>query len=218
MMEGIDIPGETIAYARDLYQPEDALLTELREALVPAGLPQIEVGPEEGRLLQMLVAAAGGQRVLEIGTLGGYSGIWLARGLAPGGKLVTLELEQKHADFARGYFERAGLADRVEIRVGRATETLPTLTDGEPFDLVFIDANKDDYDSYLDWAVRLVRRGGWITAHNTLGWGNIHDPANQDASTVAIRRFNQAVADHPKLLATIVPVQDGLTIALKIAD
>jgi caffeoyl-CoA O-methyltransferase len=215
-MEAINVPAETVQYARELYQRDDAVLADLQRELASGDLPQINVGPEEGKLLQMLVVASGGRRVLEIGTLAGYSAIWMARGLAPNGKLISLEMEARHAEVARRYIEQAGLGEKVEIRLGSALETLPTLTDEAPFDLAFIDADKGGYPAYLEWALRLVRPGGWITAHNTFGWNNLPDQSNQEPNVVALRRFNQAIADHPDLLATIIPVEDGLTVALKL--
>jgi len=206
---------DVLQYVRDLYQYDDALLAELLEASHAKGLPMINIGPEEGKLLQMLVVASGGRRVLEIGTLGGYSALWMGRGLAPDGRLITVEISPEHADLARDFIRRAGLDAKIEVRVGPATEMLPTLVPEGPFDLAFIDANKEDYPTYLDWCLRLVRPGGWITAHNTFGWGQVADPTVEDPNIAAIRAFNRAVARHPELLATIIPVADGLTLALK---
>lgn len=215
-MRDLVIPGSVLQYSRDRYAREDPLLIELLRASEARDLPKINVGPEEGKLLQMLVVASGGQRVLEIGTLGGYSAIWMGRGLVPGGRLITLEISPAHAAFARDFIGRAGLGEQVKVRVGPATEILPTLVPEGPFDLAFIDANKDDYLEYLEWCLRLVRPGGWIAAHNTFGWGRVADPAVTDANILAIRAFNRAVAEHPNLLATIVPFEDGLTLALKL--
>ncbi|HYN88794.1 MAG TPA: O-methyltransferase [Ardenticatenaceae bacterium] len=214
-MNDLVIPGDVLRYARELYQPDDPLLLDLLQSMEREDLPQINIDAEEGKLLQMLVIASGGRRVLEIGTLGGYSAIWMGRGLAPDGRLISLEISPKHAEFARGFIQRAGLAGKVEVRVGAATEILPSLEWEGPFDLAFIDANKDDYLAYLHWCVHLVRPGGWITAHNTFAWGSVADPNTTEENVVAIQAFNRAVADHPDLLATIIPVADGLTVALK---
>src|SRR5262249_3110615 len=136
-----------------------------------AGLPAIQVPTELGTLLGILAQAVGAKKILEIGTLGGYSGTWLARSLLPGGKLITLEVDPHHAEVARRNFERTGVADRVIIRVGPALETLPDLRSEAPFDLIFIDADKDNYPSYLDWAVELARPGALIVADNVLQGG-----------------------------------------------
>src|SRR3954447_4644298 len=150
-------PESVDAFLTDLLAPDDDALAGARRASDEAGLPSIAVSPTQGKLLTVLARAIGARRILEIGTLGGYSTIWLARGLAPGGRLVTLEYSPKHADVARSNLARAGLGDVVEVRVGRALDTLPALAAEEPFDLVFVDADKAPYAEYLDWALRLTR-------------------------------------------------------------
>src|SRR5207344_3254604 len=156
-------------YIVGLFGAEDELLATLREEADRTGLPPIAISSDEGRLLQVLLTAIGARRVLEVGTLGGYSAICMARALPPGSRLLTIEIEPKHADFARRYIERAGLTDRIEVKVGRALEVLPSL-DGERFDAMFLDADKEPLPTYLDWALRLVRPGGLIIGDNAL-WG-----------------------------------------------
>ena len=146
-------------YFADKLARADPALTAALEANARAGLPAIDVSPLQGKLLHILARALGARKILELGTLGGYSGIWLARALPQGGRLTTVEYDPKHAEVARRSFERAGVSDRVDLRVGKALDVLPTLrTEGAgPFDLVFIDANKETYTEYLDWAIRLSR-------------------------------------------------------------
>ncbi len=205
------------AYLSRLFAAEDDILRSTRARMQAEGLRPINVSPSGGRLLQLLALMIGAQRILEIGTLGGYSAIWLARALPPGGKLISLEIDPLHAAVARRNLAAAGLADVVEVRIGPALAALTALEQaGEaPFDLAFIDADKDGYVAYLDKAVALVRDGGLILADNTLR----PEMLNPDADGGA-KRYNAAVAAHGALLSTIVPVLrseglDGLTISLK---
>jgi predicted O-methyltransferase YrrM len=200
-------------YVGALYAHDDALLNELREEADRAGLPPIAITPRAGRTLQVLLRAVGARRVLEIGTLGGYSAIWMARALGDDGRILSLEVEPAHAEFARRQLARAGLADRVTVRVGRALELLPAL-DGEQFDAVFIDADKDPMPTYLDWALRLTRKGGLIAADNALWGGRVADPEVNDAATLAVREFNRRFASEPRLDAVVLPVGDGLAIGV----
>ena len=158
-----------------------------------AGLPPINVSRNQGKLLQLLARLVGARRILEIGTLGGYSTIWLARALPAGGRLITLEAEPKHAEVARANIARAGLAGAVEVRLGRAIETLPQLVaEGQgPFDFIFIDADKPGYADYLGWALKLSRRGTVIIADNIVRKGAVIDSASSDAKVQGVRRFNE---------------------------
>jgi predicted O-methyltransferase YrrM len=181
----------------------------LEQLLVPplggfdsADLPPHEVTPLQGRLLELLARLVGARSILELGTLGGYSTIWLARGLADGGRLVTLETEPEYARVARGNLERAGLADIVDLRVGPALETLPQL-DG-PFDLIFIDADKRSNPDYLDEALRLSRPGTLIVADNVVRGGAVADPDASDPTVAGVRRFLELVGTHPRLDATAI--------------
>jgi caffeoyl-CoA O-methyltransferase len=159
-------------YVNNLFVHQDATLQSVRQAIPQKGLPAIYIQPEEGRFLQVLVRANGVKKALEIGSLGGYSGIWIARGLLPGGRLITLERDPHHAKVAREHFVQAGLDDRVEVRLGDAHASLKELAAESPFDFVFIDAEKPGYPAYLDWAVEHVRVGGVIAAHNAFQSGN----------------------------------------------
>lgn len=205
-------------YVAGLFAPPDeALEAALREA-EREGLPSINVSATEGKLLQMLVWISGARRVLEIGTLGGYSATWMARALPEGGRLTSLEKEPRHAEFARRFLERAGVADKVEVVVGSALETLPALLDRpDPyFDMVFIDADKPSYPAYLDWSLRLVRPGGLIVADNVLQGGGVIEPGD-DPVLRATAEFNQHAAASPLLDSLILPNrggQDGILIAV----
>ena len=200
-------------YIESLFAPEDSILATLREEADRTGLPPIAVSADEGRLLQVLLTAIGARNVLEIGTLGGYSAIWMARALPPDGRLVSLEIEPAHAEFARRHIARAGLADRVEVRVGRALELLPAL-DGERFDAVFIDADKQPLATYYEWALRLLRRGGLVIADNALWGGKVFDDRVQDDRTVAIRELNRRMAADPRVTSIVVPTHDGVAIGV----
>jgi predicted O-methyltransferase YrrM len=209
-------------YVADLLVPSDRALDAALAANAAAGLPAHDVSPAQGRLLEVLARMRGARRILEIGTLGGYSTIWLAGGLAPGGRLVTLEYSPKHADVARANLARAGLGDVVEVRVGRALDTLPALAAEapEPFDLVFVDADKAPYAQYLDWAVRLTRPGGLVVGDNVVRRGRVLDPG-EDADVRGVRAFLDAMAHDPRLDGTVLQTVgskgwDGLAIAIRL--
>ncbi len=204
-------------YIENLFAPQDEALEAAVRESQRAGLPEIQVSPNEGKLLQLLAEVVGARRVLEIGTLGGYSAIHFGRALPEDGRLISLEIDERHAEVARQNVERAGLSDKVEIRVGDARELLAQLDENGdgPFDLVFIDADKGGYPEYLDWALRLSRPGSLILGDNTIWGGTIIEP--QDGSTRAIHEFNEKVARDPRLSAIILPLLrervDGLAIA-----
>ena len=200
-------------YIAGLFAPEDELLAALREEADRTGMPPIAVSADEGRLLQVLLMSIRARRVLEVGTLGGYSAIWMARVLPDDGELLSIEIEQRHAEFARRYVQRAGLADRVEIRVGRALDILPSL-DGEKFDAVFLDADKEPMPNYFEWALRLLRPGGLLIADNTLWGGRVLDDAERDEKTTAVREFNRRMATDPRVLSILVPTHDGVAIGV----
>ena len=206
-------------YIEQLFAAEDEALRAARTAMAEAGLPAINVSPTAGKLLYLLARLVGARRVLEIGTLGGYSAIWLARALPDDGRLVTLELEERHAAIARANLVRAGVAERVEIRLGPALATLADMAaNGEgPFDLVFIDADKPPYLDYLEWSLRLSRPGTLIVADNVVQRGAVVEPDGGSVAVQAIRRFNQALAADPRLEALILPMArqeiDGLALA-----
>jgi predicted O-methyltransferase YrrM len=203
-------------YITDSLVPSDAALEEALRQSEDAGLPAIAVSPSQGKLLMILAQMQGALRILEIGTLGGYSTIWLARGLAPGGKLITLEADPKHADVARSNIARTGLQEMVEVRLGKALDTLPTL-DG-PFDLVFLDADKVSYPEYLQWAVRLSHPGSVIIADNVVRKGAVIQADSSDQNVQGVRRFNEILAADTRLSATTIQTvgskgYDGFTIA-----
>ncbi|MFI8432893.1 O-methyltransferase [Streptomyces sp. NPDC079020] len=186
-----------------LVGPDEALDAAV-EASGAAGLPEIQVAPNQGKLLNMLARLQGARTILEIGTLGGYSTIWLARALPEGGRLVTLEADPAYAEVARANIARAGLADVVEVRVGPALETLPVLAaEGYgPFDVVFIDADKPSNPDYLAWSVRLTRPGSLIIADNVVRDGEVVDADSTDPKVQGVRRFTELVAADPALSAT----------------
>jgi predicted O-methyltransferase YrrM len=204
-------------YIKGLFAPQDAALEAAVRKSQRAGLPEIQVSPNEGKLLQLLAEVIGARRVLEIGTLGGYSAINLARGLTEDGILISLEIDEHHAEVARENVERAGLGERVEVRVGDARELLAGLVESneKPFDIVFIDADKEGYPEYLEWSMRLSRPGSLILADNTIRGGSVLDP--QDDSARATRDFNERIANDFRLSAIVVPLirerVDGLAIA-----
>ena len=200
-------------YIASLFARDDDVLAALRESADREGLPPIAISAVTGRLLQILLTAVRAERVLEVGTLGGYSAIWMARGLPASGRLVTIEIDERHAAFARRYFERAGLGDRIDLRIGRALDVLPAF-DGERFDAVFLDADKEPLPTYFEWALRLLRPGGLLIADNALWGGRVLDPATEDDGTRGVREFNRRLADDPRVLGTIVPVGDGLAVAV----
>lgn len=184
--------------------PADPVLAHVLAESDRAGLPAIAVSPLQGQFLHLLAKVMGARRILEIGTLGGFSTICLARALPADGRLVTLEAEPRHAEVAAANFRHAGLADRIELRFGRAVETLPVLErEGQgPFDLVFIDADKPSNADYLAFALRLTRPGSVIICDNVVRKGEVADPRSLDANVLGVRRFLDAVAGDPRLSAT----------------
>ena len=196
---------------------DDPVLSAVLEASDAAGLPKIAVSSQQGKFLSLLAAAIGARRILEIGTLGGFSTIWLARGAGPDGRVTTLEYEPKHAEVARANIDRAGLGDRVEVLVGAALDTLPSVTGG-PFDLVFIDADKENNPSYLEWAVKLTRPGSVIVVDNVIREGAILSPG-QDAVLLGTRKVLELMGEHPQLDTAVLQTVgakhwDGLAFAL----
>jgi predicted O-methyltransferase YrrM len=212
-------------YITDLFVPPDPVLDAALEAAADAGLPPIHVAPNQGKLLAILAQSIGARSVLEIGTLGGYSTIWLARALPPGGVVITLEADPKHAEVARANLARAGMAEVVEVRVGQALETLPQLAaEGRgPFDLVFVDADKPNTAAYFRWAIELTRRGSLIVTDNVVRNGAVADANSDDPNVQGVQRFNAALAAEPRVTATVIQTvgskgYDGLAIALVTGD
>jgi predicted O-methyltransferase YrrM len=200
-------------YVARLFAAEDEILLSLREEADRTGLPPIAISADTGKLLQVLLLAIGARRVLEVGTLGGYSAIWIARGLPAGGTLLSIEADPKHAEFAARYIRRAGLDGKVEIRVGRALDVLAAL-DGEQFDAIFIDADKEPMPHYFEWGLRLVRRGGLIIADNALWGGRVIDGGIDDDKTRGVRELNRRMATDPRVAGILVPTHDGVAIGV----
>ncbi len=212
-------------YITDLLVPSDPLLDGAIEASAAAGLPEIQVPPNQGKLLELLARMHGARNILELGTLGGYSTLWLARALPPGGRLITLEADPKHAEVARATFARAGLDGTVDLRLGPALETLPLLyAEGRgPFDLIFLDADKENYPNYLPWLLKLSRKGTVIVADNVVRNGLVIDPGCTDPRVQGVRRFNELLAAEQRLSATAIQTvgskgYDGFALVLVTAD
>ncbi|TFV57658.1 O-methyltransferase [Mycobacterium sp. PS03-16] len=202
-----------------LLHTEDEALRTARESTTSAGMPPIEVSAQHGRLLALLATISGARRILEIGTLGGYSTINLARGAGPDGRVITCEFDPHHAVVARENLARAGVADRVEVLVGAALDTLPTLEYAGPFDLVFIDADKENNIAYVEWAIRLGRPGTVIVVDNVTRMGRIYDPAPNDLQARAVREMLQMMGEHPRLSTAAIQTVgakgwDGFAVAV----
>ena len=200
-------------YIVGLFGAEDQLLATLREEADRTGLPPIAISADEGRLLQVLLTSISARRVIEVGTLGGYSAICMARALPPDGLLLSIEINEQHAAFARKYIGRAGLADRVDVRVGRALDVLPAL-DGGRSAAAFLDADKEPLPTYFEWALRLVRPGGLIIGDNALWGGRVYSDQESDERTRGVREFNRRMATDPRVLGIIVPTHDGVAVAV----
>jgi caffeoyl-CoA O-methyltransferase len=190
------------------------MLEKVLEGIRHHGMPEISIAPQYGKLLTLLTMAGRTQDALEIGALGGYSGICIARGLVPGGKLLSLELDESFASVAKQHMTEAGFGDAVEYRLGEALPSLEKLNkEGARFDFFFIDADKVNYPNYLEWAIRLARPGALIVGDNTLMRGRVADPNVSAGSVQAMRRFNEQIATDPRLDSTLLPAYDGLAIA-----
>ncbi len=206
-------------WAERVFEPEDAVLREIRERSAAAGLPAIEVGGFDGLHLEVIARASGARRAVEIGTLGGYSGVCLLRGMGEGGFLHTFELDAQHAEVARASFARAGFAERVRIHVGRAADRLREVEREGPFDLVFVDADKTGYPGYLAWAEEHLRVGGVLLADNTFGFGHVHEerPERESAEAMScLRRFSERLAQGGRFRATMLPTAEGLSFGVKV--
>jgi predicted O-methyltransferase YrrM len=210
-------PAEVDEFLDTTVLDDDPVLSAALEDSDAAGLPKIAVSAQQGKFLSLLATAVGARRILEIGTLGGFSTIWLARGAGPDGKVTTLEYEPKHAEVARANIDRAGVGDRVEVLVGAALDTLPSVTGG-PFDLVFIDADKENNPGYLEWAIKLTHPGSVIVVDNVIREGAILSP-DQDAVVRGTRRVLELMGEHPGLDTAVLQTVgakhwDGFAIAL----
>jgi predicted O-methyltransferase YrrM len=207
-------PVET--YVRELFAPEDDALRSIRARHGTESLPEILISPEEAKILHVLLRAIGARRVLEVGTLGGYSGVWLTRALPPDGRLITIERDPSRAGAARDGFAAAGVADRVQLLEGDALDLLRGLDPG--FDAIFLDADKAPLPTYYHEAMRLLRVGGLLMCDNAFLDGRVADADNSEPDTLGMRAYNRFVAEDARLVSALVPVRDGLTIALRVAD
>jgi predicted O-methyltransferase YrrM len=212
-------------YINDVLIPNDPVLEAVLRSSADAGLPSIQVSPPQGKLLHLLVRAMGAHNVLEIGTLGGYSTIWMARALPSGGRVLTLEADAKHAEVAWTNFARASLTGVIEQRLGPALDTLPKIAaEGlGPFDLIFIDANKSTMAEYFEWSLKLSRPGSIIIADNVIRNGAVVDAASKDADIRGVRRFNERLAEEKRVSATEIQTvgskgYDGFALALVLSD
>jgi len=208
-------------YFDGLLIPQDSALDEALAACTAANLPAIQVSSVQGKLLHLLARIMGARNILEIGTLGGYSTIWMARALPEGGRIVTLEADPKHAEVARGNFVRAGVESKVELRLGKALDTLPQVAaDGRgPFDIFFIDANKSNMPEYFEWSLKLARPGSIIFADNVVRDGAVLDAKSKDADIQGVRRFAEMVGKEKRVSATALQTvggkgYDGFALAL----
>jgi len=199
-----------------LFAAEDEGLHYALAAAKEAGLTEIQISPVQGKFLQLLAAACQARNILEIGSLAGYSGIWLARSLPENGRMITLEVNPHHAEVVRSSFARAGVDNRAEVRVGRALDLLPHLESEAPFDLVFIDADKPPYPQYLDWALRLTRPGSIIVADNCIRRGAALHQSNDEA-TAGLFEYNRRIASNPRLVSLALPMDDDFTDGYAIA-
>ena len=196
-----------------LFAPEDDVLQWVQQQSRENGLPTISVQPFEGRLLQILMKLIGARKVVEIGALGGYSGIWIARALPEDGHLVTLEINEKHAKVASSAFARAGVSEKVQIMVGDANGNLQLLVNTGPFDFIFIDADKISYPRYLNWSIENLRKGGVVCAHNALRRGAVFEPKGED--NIALAEFNRTLAEDERLEGFIFAIGDGLALGIR---
>lgn len=206
-------------YLAERFAPTDTALAAALEASSAAGLPSIQISATQGKFLMLLAQAIGARRILEIGTLGAYSTIWLARALPEGGRLVTLECEPRHAEVARRNLAGAGLGNLVELRLGEARDTLPQLESQPPFDFIFIDADKPSYPDYLTASLRLARPGTLIVADNVVREGGLIDAESRDANVLGVRRFLDLLAAEPRVRATVLQTvgskrHDGFALAV----
>jgi len=222
---GQDLWTSVDRYFSGLLSPSDPALDAALQASAKAGLPEIQVSMNQGKLLHLLARLQGASAILEIGTLGGYSTIWMGRALPKDGRLITLEFDPKHAEVAQANIARAGLADIVDVRLGKALDTLPKLArEGiGPFDLIFIDADKASIPDYFTWSLKLSRRGSLIIVDNVVREGAVIDEDSTDESVRGVRRFLEMMAAEPRVSATAIQTvgtkgYDGFSLALVTAD
>ena len=219
--EALDIWKKVDNFFTDALIPADGVLEAALAANREADLPAIDVTPLQGKFLEIMIRATNGRRVLELGTLGGYSTIWMARAVGLAGQVVTLELDSRHGEIAQRNLDNAGVADRVQLRIGPASESLAAMVSEKsaPFDFIFIDADKAGYPDYIEWSLKLSRPGTLIIADNVVRDGKVTDPSDPDPSIQGVRRFTELVADEPRLSTTVLQTvgskgYDGFAIAV----
>ncbi|MBS1914289.1 MAG: O-methyltransferase [Bacteroidetes bacterium] len=214
-MKGTPVTEEIVEYMIRMFPAEDELLAGLREQAAIAGLPPIQISPEQAAFMQTLLLGIDARRIVEVGTLGGYSAIVMARALPADGELITIERDPLRADFAREQIRRAGLDSIVRVMVGSGADVLEReLAGSGPFDFAFIDADKPGYVRYLELIYPLMRRGGLIAGDNALAWGKIADADTEDPDVRGMQAFNNAMASHPGLQASLIPIGDGMCIGV----
>jgi caffeoyl-CoA O-methyltransferase len=215
-MKGTPITEQLYDYIVETFAQEDDLLKTMPGEAQKKGIPLINISPEQGKFLQVLMGATGAKKVLEVGSLFGYSTLWMARALPANGKLITVELNPLHADTTRENIARAGLAAYVEVRQGDARKVLPQLANQAPFDLAFIDAEKAEYVDYFEQVMKLMRKGGLVIADNASAHGEVWqaDPQENRDHTLAIRALNQRMATDPRLTSLLVPISDGMCVGV----
>jgi caffeoyl-CoA O-methyltransferase len=217
----LKIFGAVDDYITGLFEQEDSSLTATEQSIKESNIPPISISPNQGKFLQMLARLCHAKKILEIGTLAGYSTIWLARALSKDGKLITLEYEPLHARVAQKNIDRAGLSSIVEIREGKGIDLLPKLVEegAGPFDMIFIDADKPPYKEYFDWSLKLSRPGTLIIADNVIREGKVLNDKSPDEMVAGVKRFNAALAANPAVTATIIQTvgakeHDGMALAI----
>ena len=202
-------------YIEELFAVEDSVLARVRARHAEADLPPIHISPDEGKLLHVLLRAAGARTVLEIGSLAGYSGIWLARALPPEGRLITVEKDSRHAALARQAYVEAGVVEQVQLIEGDAREVLRTLVPG--FDAVFVDADKEPMAEYFRESVRLLRVGGLLLSDNAFFHGAVVDQSDRSAQAEGVRAFNRMAATDARVVSAVIPIRDGVVVGVKVA-
>ena len=217
----LKIFGAVDEYITGLFEQEDSSLTAVEQSIKESNIPPISISPNQGKFLQLLARLCHAKKILEIGTLAGYSTIWLARALPKDGKLITLEYEPLHARVSQTNIDRAGLTSVVEIRVGKGIDLLPKLVEegAGPFDMIFIDADKPPYKEYFDWSLKLSRPGTLIVADNVIREGKVLQDKSPDEMVAGVKRFNAALAVNPAVTATIIQTigakeHDGMALAI----
>jgi len=214
-MKGTPVTEATIEYMTNIFPVEDDLLRNLRREAIEAGIPEIQISPEQGAFMQVLLRGMGARRVIEVGTLGGYSSIVMARALPEDGRVVTIERDPLRAEFAAAQARRAGLETKIDIRTGSGIDVLERELAGTgPYDFAFIDADKPGYVRYLELIYPMMRTGGLIAGDNALAWGQIANADTDDPSVLGMQAFNRAVAEHAGLQGSLVPIGDGMCLAV----